>query len=79
MLNRQPTVSVIIKALNEERNIARAIESALAALNKVDGEIILADGGSSDRTVEIASRYPITIVQLTNASDRSCGSGPPAA
>jgi glycosyltransferase involved in cell wall biosynthesis len=75
MLNRQPTVSVIIKALNEERNIARAIESALAALNKVDGEIILADGGSSDRTVEIASRYPITIVQLTNASDRSCGSG----
>jgi glycosyltransferase involved in cell wall biosynthesis len=71
----QPTVSVIIKALNEERHIAIAIESALASLADVDGEVILADGGSSDRTIEIARRYPITIVQLNNADDRSCGSG----
>jgi glycosyltransferase involved in cell wall biosynthesis len=71
----QPTVSVIIKALNEERHIATAIESALAGLADVDGEVILADGGSSDRTIEIARRYPITIVQLNNAHDRSCGAG----
>ncbi|MEA2905931.1 MAG: hypothetical protein QOI12_3318 [Alphaproteobacteria bacterium] len=76
MLNKhQPTVSVIIKALNEERHIASAIESALAALAAVDGEVILADGGSSDRTIEIARRYPITIVQLNKREDRSCGSG----
>ncbi len=71
----QPTVSVIIKALNEERHIATAIESALASLADIDGEVILADGGSSDRTIEIARRYPITIVQLNNAADRSCGAG----
>jgi glycosyltransferase involved in cell wall biosynthesis len=71
----RPTVSVIIKALNEERHIASAIESALASLADIDGEVILADGGSSDLTIEIARRYPITIVQLNNADDRSCGSG----
>lgn len=75
LTRKQPTVSILIKALNEERHIAAAIESALAALGEVDGEVILADGGSSDRTVEIARRYPVTIVQLARAADRSCGSG----
>jgi glycosyltransferase involved in cell wall biosynthesis len=73
---RQPTVSVIIKALDEERHIAMAIESALAALREVDGEVILADAGSTDRTVEIARQYPIVIVRLDRIEDRSCGCGP---
>ena len=59
---RPPLVSIIIKALNEERRIALAIESALAALSGIDGEVILADGGSTDRTLEIAREYPIVIV-----------------
>jgi glycosyltransferase involved in cell wall biosynthesis len=73
--NLQPSVSIIIKALNEERHIASAIESALAALDGIDGEVILADGASTDRTVEIARRYPIKIVRLNNIADRSCGAG----
>jgi glycosyltransferase involved in cell wall biosynthesis len=72
---RALTVSIIIKALNEERNIASAIESALAAVREIDAEVILADGGSTDRTIEIARRYPIVIVQLNRTEDRSCGSG----
>lgn len=68
-------ISVIIKALNEERNIARCIESALAATRDMCAEVILADSLSTDRTVEIASRYPIRIVQLVHAEDRSCGVG----
>lgn len=68
-------VSVVIKALNEERNIAGAIESALAGLEGISGEVILADSASTDRTVEIARRYPIKIVTLANAQDRSCGAG----
>jgi glycosyltransferase involved in cell wall biosynthesis len=70
-----PTVSILIKALNEERHIAAAIESALAALQGIDGEVILADSGSRDRTIELARRYPIKIVQLNNVKDRSCGAG----
>jgi Glycosyl transferase family 2 len=72
---RPLTLSVIIKALNEERHIASAIESALAAVREIDAEVILADGGSTDRTIEIARRYPIVIVQLNRMQDRSCGSG----
>jgi glycosyltransferase involved in cell wall biosynthesis len=75
LTKQQPTVSVIIKALNEEQHIAAAIESAIAALGGIDGEVILADGGSSDRTVEIARRYPVVIVRLNRSEDRSCGSG----
>src|ERR1044072_9571827 len=69
------TVSIIIKALNEERHIGAAIESALAALRGIRGEVILADSASTDRTIEIARRYPIKIVQMTRVEDRSCGAG----
>ena len=69
-------VSIVIKALNEEKRIAAAIETSLHALRHVGGEVILADSCSSDRTVEIASRYPIKIIQLENPAERCCGIGP---
>jgi len=69
-------VSIVIKALNEEDNICAAIESSLQAVAEVGGEVILADSASTDRTVELASRYPIRIVQLANAGERCCGVGP---
>lgn len=70
------TVSIIIKALNEEQRIAAAIESALNALPDGQGEVILADSGSTDRTIEIAQNYPITIVQIEAPAKPSCGLGP---
>jgi glycosyltransferase involved in cell wall biosynthesis len=77
------TVSIIIKTLNEEKNIARTIEHALAALaalpggnGAIAGEVILADSGSRDRTVEIASCYPVRIVQIEAPARPSCGIGP---
>jgi glycosyltransferase involved in cell wall biosynthesis len=69
-------VSVIIKAYNEEKNICAAIESSLAAVAEVGGEVILADSHSTDRTVELASQYPVRVVQLLNAHERCCGVGP---
>lgn len=70
-------VSIVIKALNEEKNIARAIESSLRAIEELngDGEVVLADSLSTDGTIKIASHYPIKIVQLNNEKDRSCGIG----
>lgn len=70
------TVSIIIKALNEEGHIAAAIESALAALPDGQGEVILADSGSKDRTIEIAQNYPVKIVQIAAPARASCGLGP---
>jgi len=71
----RPTLSVIIKALNEEDHIAGAIESALAATVGMNAEIILADSLSTDRTIEIAKAYPIRIISLSRPEDRSCGVG----
>jgi len=72
MINIQ--VSIIIKALNEEVNIAKCIESCLKEIAPYKGEIILVDSLSSDNTVDIAKEYPIKIVQFINAEDISCGS-----
>ena len=49
--NPQATVSIIIPALDEEASIARAIRSCREA---GPCEVIVVDGGSRDRTVEIA-------------------------
>ena len=68
-------VMVGIKALNEEQKIAAAIDSALAAVRPIGGYVIIADSGSQDRTIEIAKSYPVQIVQLAHAAERSCGAG----
>ncbi|ASY59570.1 MULTISPECIES: glycosyltransferase [Sinorhizobium] len=69
-------ISVIIKTLNEEKRVAATIESALTALERRGGEVIVADSGSSDSTIEIAARYPTVIAQITPPARPSCGIGP---
>ena len=71
-------LSIIIKALNEEEHIASSIQSALRAieLSGIGGEVILADSLSSDNTVAIAKRFPVTVVQLIDPAHRCCGVGP---
>lgn len=69
-------ISVIIKSLNEQDNIARAIESSLAAIEPFGGEVIVADSASTDRTTEIAASYPVKVVTLANPEERCCGIGP---
>jgi glycosyltransferase involved in cell wall biosynthesis len=69
-------VSIVIKAFNEEENICAAIESSLAAVAEVGGEVVLANSCSTDHTVDLAAKYPIRIVQLAHAHQRCCGAGP---
>ncbi|WFU79147.1 glycosyltransferase family 2 protein [Bradyrhizobium sp. CIAT3101] len=69
-------ISIIIKTLNEAANIARSIETALAAIAGYDGEVIIADSASTDETVAIAKLFPTTVVVLENVSERRCGVGP---
>jgi rSAM/selenodomain-associated transferase 2 len=47
-------ISVVIPTLNEEANLPVALQQLLV---RNDVEIIVVDGGSTDRTVEIARRY----------------------
>lgn len=51
-------ISIYILTYNEELDIAACIESAM-----LSDDIIVVDSCSSDRTVEIASRYPVRTVQ----------------
>jgi len=61
--NMSPTVSVVIPALNEERNLPHVF----AALPDSIDEIVLVDGGSIDRTVAVALelRPDVVVVQQT--------------
>jgi glycosyltransferase involved in cell wall biosynthesis len=55
------TVSVVMPALNEEGNIAAALQSTLDAFDKlrVAGEIVVIDDGSRDHTGQIAHSFMV--------------------
>lgn len=61
----RPKLSVVIIGRNEEQFIGGAIESVLKVQSRIDGlEVIFADSASTDRSIEVAKQYPITILQL---------------
>ena len=66
-------VSILIKALNEEARIGDCLAAAVREARSINGEVILVDSLSTDRTVEIASRYPVRIVQFFRLEDCGCG------
>ena len=57
----QSSLSVIIPALNEEKAIGRTLE-ALSCRAAANVEVIVADGGSNDRTAEIAEQLGARVV-----------------
>ena len=75
-------LSVVIAAKNEEEMIGDCIQSVLSALEhaKEKGmiktyKVILSDSASTDRTIEIAKKYPIKIIQLNKNWQLSCAAG----
>ena len=54
--NYQPRISIIIPAYNEEKVVARTIETIIEA-DYPDKEIIVVDDGSKDNTFEVASEF----------------------
>jgi glycosyltransferase involved in cell wall biosynthesis len=56
------TLSVVLATFNEERNIARCLDS----LKEIADEIIIVDGSSKDKTVEIAKEYGAIVKVTTN-------------
>lgn len=57
------TLSIIIPTLNEEKVIEKTLKS-LVELKVLDYEVIISDGGSKDKTVELAKRYTKVIEHL---------------
>jgi glycosyltransferase involved in cell wall biosynthesis len=52
----KPTFSIIIPALNEEKFLPRLLESLILQSDK-DFEVIVVDGNSKDKTVEVARTF----------------------
>jgi rSAM/selenodomain-associated transferase 2 len=69
-------ISVIVPVLNEEKSIAATL-GALAALSPF--EILVVDGGSSDRTRESAARFDVKILTAERGRARQMNCGARAA
>jgi glycosyltransferase involved in cell wall biosynthesis len=54
-------VSVVIPVYNEEKYLAKCLDSLMKQKVKAD-EIIVVDNNSTDRSVEIAKKYPVRII-----------------
>lgn len=59
-------LSVVLPCLNEERTLAVCIQKARSSLNQhgIAGEIIIADNGSTDKSVEIAEAHGAKVVHV---------------
>ncbi|MGB9167184.1 MAG: glycosyltransferase family 2 protein [Rhodomicrobium sp.] len=72
----QTGVCIVIPVLNEEESIGGVISRIS---RNVVAEIIVADGGSTDKTVEIASAHRARVLQAGKGYGRACLAGALAA
>jgi len=68
-----PTVSVIIPAFNEEKNVANVISGTITVMDQLNlpYEIIFVDDGSTDKTGLIAALFKVKV--LVNKKNRGKG------
>jgi cellulose synthase/poly-beta-1,6-N-acetylglucosamine synthase-like glycosyltransferase len=62
--DKKPKVSVIIPAYNEEAHILSCLEAIQKQDFRGNMEVIVVNDGSTDRTAEIASKYPVNLIDL---------------
>lgn len=63
-MGKNCSVSIVIRAYNEEPHINRLLRGILRQHMR-DVEIILVDSGSTDDTVAMAKRYPVRILSIS--------------
>lgn len=61
----KPFISVVLATHNEEKNIAMCLDSVKSFAD----EIIIADGESTDKTIEIAKKYQAKVIETTNKAN----------
>jgi len=66
MISYKPFCSIVIRAFNEEKHIGKLFSGIqLQAYPAI--EVILVDSGSSDKTLEIANKFPVKVVQIDSS------------
>lgn len=58
----RPYFSIVIPAKNEERLLMQCLDSVTSQTTDKPYEIIVVDGNSTDRTKNIAGRFPVTLL-----------------
>lgn len=66
-VSQKPFVSVVIPAINEEKYLPLCL-SSISSQTYNNFEIIVSDGGSKDKTVEIAKKYGAKVVVNKNTN-----------
>ena len=56
------SLSIVLATFNEEKNLTSCLES----IKDIADEIIIVDGTSTDKTVEIAKSFAATVITTTN-------------
>jgi glycosyltransferase involved in cell wall biosynthesis len=66
--NKPIEVSIILPCLDEEQTIGICVTKSLAFLkqNKIEGEVIVSDNGSTDHSAKIASSAGATVIRVEN-------------
>jgi glycosyltransferase involved in cell wall biosynthesis len=64
--SRQVEVSVVIPCLNEANSVAYCIDKAMVAFREIgiSGEVVIADNGSTDGSIEIAEKHGARVVHV---------------
>lgn len=64
MPDAQPEISVVIPCLNEARSVGSCVERALTTIGALGltGEVVVADNGSTDGSIEIAQAHGARVV-----------------
>ena len=68
-------LSVVVISRNEEAAIGACLQALRDQTKGVATEIILVDSASTDRTVEIAGSFPVTIVRIDECRELSPSAG----
>lgn len=72
----QPKISVVIPAYNEEKLIARCLQSLKEqTYNKDNFEVIIVDNGSSDTTVKVAKSFGVKVYTYKDHRNPSAARG----
>ena len=68
----EPTVSVVMACRNAEKFVGQQLDALAAQVNVLDWELVVADNGSCDRTLQIVEDYRDRLprVVLVDASAR---------
>jgi len=61
---KNPQISIIIRTYNEQKMIGQCLESVFNQKINLPFEVIIVDSESEDKTLEIASKFPVRIIKI---------------